>query len=119
MFFTTPTEPHARPPRGLSVALRLTLWYVASLFVIVLTATAALYMILVGNLRREEDHFLSEKVQVLRELLRNRPGNMFELKEEVEETWAPMQYAKVYARVMTGQGKVVVESPKMGDLAVV
>jgi two-component system heavy metal sensor histidine kinase CusS len=101
----------------LSVALRLTLWYVASLFVIILVATGALYMILVGNLRREEDHFLSEKVQVLRELLRNRPGDMFELKEEVEQTWAPMQYAQVYARVMTGKGKVVVESPKMGELA--
>jgi two-component system heavy metal sensor histidine kinase CusS len=45
--------------------------------------------------------------------MRNRPQNASELREEVEETWAPRQYARVYVRILDEQGKLVAESPTM------
>jgi two-component system heavy metal sensor histidine kinase CusS len=95
------------------VALRLTAWYVAATLLILTAATVALYFILAKNIAREQDEFLAAKVGVLRHLLRESPENIRDLKEEVEETWAPRQYAQVYARVLDEKGKVVVESPGM------
>lgn len=98
----------------MSVALRLTAWYVGASFIILLTAVVALYLILARNVVRDEDEFLATKVTVLRGMLRERPGDLTALKEEVEESWAPRQYAQVYARVLQASGNVMVESPRMG-----
>jgi len=97
-----------------SVAMRLTAWYVGSSFVILLAASAVLYLILVSNLRREQDQFLADKVRVLREMLRQHPGEIGNLKEEVEQAWAPRQYARVYARVLGPGGQIIAQSPRMG-----
>ena len=99
--------------RSWSVALRLTAWYVATTLLILTAATVVLYFILAKSIAREQDEFLAAKVGVLRGLLRERPQNIADLKEEVEETWAPRQYAQVYARVLDDTGKVVVQSPRM------
>ena len=101
------------PARTWSIALRLTAWYVGSSFVILIVATVALYVILVGNLRREQDRFLADKVRVIREMLRQHPEAIADLKEEVEQTWAPRQYAQVYARVLGEDGRIIAESPRM------
>jgi hypothetical protein len=61
---STTNRPEAPAAAGTwSVALRLTLWYVASSFAILLVATISLYLILVGNLRGEEDAFLVDKIE--------------------------------------------------------
>jgi two-component system heavy metal sensor histidine kinase CusS len=99
--------------RSWSIALRLTAFYLGSSFVILLLATVSLYQILQANLRRAQDQFLIEKVRVMRELLRDRPNEMWQLKEEVEQTWAPRQYARVFGRVLDSHGKVLAESPGM------
>lgn len=110
------TSPEVRPPASSwSLALRLTAWYVGSSFAILLTATIALYLILIGNVRREQDAFLSDKVRFIREMLQKRPDDLADLKEEVEQTWAPVQFARVYVRVIDGNGQVMAESPDMGD----
>ena len=96
-----------------SVAMRLTAWYVGSSFVILLAASGVLYLILVSNLRREQDQFLADKVRILREMLRQHPEEIGNLKEEVEQTWAPRQYARVYARVLGPNGQIIAESPRM------
>ena len=111
MSSTNSREPRA--PGISSVALRLTAWYVGSSSVILLVATLALYLILVGDLRREQDQFLDDKVGVIRDLLGKRPEDVDDLKEEVEQNWAPRQYAQVYARVISEDGRVIVESPGM------
>lgn len=108
---STTSHRDARPSRW-SIATRLTAWYLGASFVILLVAAVALYLILGANLRREQDQFLSEKVGVLRRMLL-RPDNSFELREEVEQTWAPRQYARVLGRVIDGRGRIVVESPHM------
>ena len=103
------------PARSWSVALRLTAWYVAASFVVLLAAILVLYFILTQSIVREQDEFLAAKVGVLRGLLRDRPENLADLKEEVEQTWAPKQYARTYARVLNDAGEVIVESPQMGS----
>lgn len=112
MFLTSRSE-SSRHSRSWSVALRLSAWYLGSSFVILLVATVTLYLILAGNLRREQDQFLADKVRVMRELLRQRPEETWKIKEEVEQSWAPRQYARVYARVLDPQGRVLTESPEM------
>src|SRR4029077_19141485 len=98
-----------------AVGLRLTAWYVAASFVVLLAAIVVLYVILASGIVREQDAFLATKISVLRGLLRDRPANLGDLEEEVEQTWAPRQYARTYARVVGEGGKVIVESPQMGS----
>ena len=52
--------------RPWSVALRLTVWYAAAAFALVLTATAYLYWGMTRNLDREDDQFLADKVREVR-----------------------------------------------------
>ena len=113
---STTNRPEAPAAAGTwSVALRLTLWYMASSFAILLVATVSLYLILVGNLHREEDAFLVDKIGVIRDLLRKHPSDLNDLREEVEQTFAPRQYERVYARVLGPDGRVIAESPRMSQ----
>lgn len=114
MLFTTRRNSAAPGPRW-SLALRLTAWYVGSSFAILLTATIVLYLILIGNVHREQDEFLADKVRVVRDMLQKRPDDLANLEEEVEQTWAPRQFARVYVRVLDGNGKVIAESPHMSE----
>jgi two-component system heavy metal sensor histidine kinase CusS len=74
-------EPAAR--RASSIALRLTAWYVAAAFTLVLTATVYLYFSLVRHLDHEDDHFLDDKVQEIRGVVLSRPGDRAALELEV------------------------------------
>jgi two-component system heavy metal sensor histidine kinase CusS len=108
----TSREPPAYPDTW-SLALRLTAWYVGSSFAILLIATVALYLILIGHLRREQDAFLADKVHIIRDMLQRRPDDLSDLNEEVEQSWAPRQYARFYVRVLDQDGKIISESPAM------
>src|SRR4051794_5217929 len=68
-----------------SLAARLTAWYTLASFLTVVVGTVLLYWVLVASLERAHDAFLVDKIQVLREMLHNRPGEFAELREEVEE----------------------------------
>jgi two-component system, OmpR family, heavy metal sensor histidine kinase CusS len=107
--------PTARPTGTWSLALRLTAWYVGSSFAILLVATIALYLILLGNLRREQDEFLADKIHVIRDMLLKHPEDIADLKEEAEQTWAPRQFARVYVRVLDGSGTPMAQSPHMEE----
>lgn len=98
--------------RPWSLALRLTIFYVGSSFVILLAATVALYLILASSLERAQDQFLTEKVAVMRAMLQQHPEDVWQLNEEIEQTYAPRQYSRVYTRVLDGTGGVI-ESPGM------
>jgi two-component system heavy metal sensor histidine kinase CusS len=107
------------PGKTWSLALRLTAWYVGSSFVMLVAATVFLYVTLEVNLRHAQDQFLAEKVKVIRRLLAERTEEKEEwkwLREEVEETWAPRQYARVFARVLGPRGDYMAQSPGMESL---
>jgi two-component system heavy metal sensor histidine kinase CusS len=68
--------------RPWSIALRLTVWYAAAAFALVLVATGYLYWALVRNLEREDDQFLADKVRAVRRMLDDWPGNRAALEQE-------------------------------------
>jgi two-component system heavy metal sensor histidine kinase CusS len=109
--------PAALPRSGRwSLSLRLTAWYFTTSFIILLIATSTLYVMLVKNLTQEHDQFLADKIQFIQQQLHDKPNDVPDLKEEVEETWAPVQYMRVYGRVILPTGKTLVESPHMNQL---
>src|SRR5262249_21680778 len=74
------------------------------------------YGVLVTNLEREDDEFLAGKVQLLRSLLQERPGDARLLKEEVEWEPAAREYSQVYVRILGATGEAPLETPGMGTL---
>jgi len=100
--------------RPWSLATRLTAWYAGSAFVLVLVATGFLYWALVTNFDREDDEMLADEISILRTLLRDRPENAIEIKQEVEGEWAARQYAQIYVRILDEKGRqIVMETPGM------
>src|SRR5258708_36297837 len=90
--------------RSWSLAARLTTWYSLASFILILSTTAILYWGLVAILNRSEDLFLSDKVHVLRAILRDRPEDMNRLKweavGEVELEASSRRYAQLYVRLL-------------------
>ena len=116
---TPAPAPARRPPRRWSLAATLTLWYALAGFAIVCVATGLMYAGLIKNLDQDHDHFLIGRAEAMQYLLRERPTNLKALQEESDEAWTASQYARVCARVLDGDGRVVVESSNMGrDLPV-
>lgn len=95
-----------------SIAARLTAWYTATAFSLVLVATGLLYWTLVQNMRADDQRMLADKVQVLRTLLHERGEDPAALKE-VEWEWAAREYEQVYVRVLTAAQETLVETPGM------
>jgi len=87
------------PPRSFwrgTLAFRLTVGYALAGLLMVILATASLYVVLVTELNRSTDLFLSDKVNVVRTILRERPDDWDNLREEVEEESAARQYEQFY-----------------------
>lgn len=99
-------------PRSWSIAARLTLWYTATAFALVVVATAFLYWTVVDNMRDNDQRQLADKVQVLETLLRERAADPAALKE-VEWEWGAREYEQVYVRVLTDRNDTLVETPGM------
>ena len=114
------TEENGQRPgparRAWSLASRLTLWYAASTFTLIAVATGLLYWVLVRNVNREEDQFLVDTVQIVREILRDRPNDIVSLRQEVEEEGAARQYRRLFMRVVDQQGAVIMETPGTHEL---
>jgi two-component system heavy metal sensor histidine kinase CusS len=99
-----------------TLAARLTAWYALSAFTLVLVVTGFLYWALVSSLDREDDEELADKVRILRAVLRDRPTDLAALRQQAEWGWAARQHGQVHVRVLNGRGRVVVETPGMGDV---
>ena len=93
--------------------MRLTLWYAASSFSIVLAATAILYWVLIANLNRQDDQFLMDELHILQDLLTERPDYADAIRQEVEWEAAARRYARVYERLLDASGNVLSETPSM------
>lgn len=98
-----------------SLATRLTAWYAASAFTLLLMATGYLYWALVTNFDREDDETLVDEIQILRKLLRDQPENASEIQEEVAGEWDARQYARIYSRILNEDGHTEIETPGMNE----
>ncbi len=98
-----------------SLAARLTTWYAGAAFLLVLGTMGFLYWALAASLEREDDEYLADKIEGLRQLLRERADEPGVLRREVEWEGRSRQLGQVYVRILDGTGHVVVETPGMSD----
>ena len=103
-------SPTSRP---WSLAARLTAWYAGSAFALVLLATGFLYWFLVVNFDREDSEMLADEIHILRALLRDRPEDSIEIKQEVQGEWAARQYARIHIRILDADQRTIIETPGM------
>jgi len=107
-----PAPGAARPcQQPWSLATRLTAWYAAASFAIVLGATIFLYWTVVSGMARQDDQFLWNKVHVLRTLLQADPNDKGQITQEIGEDVNGPQ--KAYARIVSLDGGSLYEPPEM------
>jgi two-component system heavy metal sensor histidine kinase CusS len=115
MSWKSAPEPPLRANRPWSLAARLTAWYAASAFTLVLVSTGLLYWGLVTKMNREDDEELADKVRVLRAVLRDRPDDLTALRQQAEWGWAARQYGQVHVRILDDRGQLLLQTPGMGE----
>lgn len=94
-----------------SLAARLTSWFIASAFALVVIVTGSLYWALVNGLGQADDELLLNKVHVLHSLLSEpRPDQTVIAQEIGEDANAPR---RTYVRVSSSAGAVLYETPGM------
>ena len=98
-----------------TLAFRLTAWYVVAALALVVCATASLYFLLVKELQKSTDLFLSDKVNVLRTMLRERPDDWDGLREEIELESAARRYQQFYIRLLDERNVPLLTTPGMTD----
>jgi two-component system heavy metal sensor histidine kinase CusS len=106
-------HPAARVCRTL--AFRLTAAYSLAGLLLVLLATASLYMVLRIELDRSTDQFLTDKVHVLRTMLRDQPDDQGGLHEEIVLESAARRYQRFYIRLLDGRGVPILTTPGMAE----
>jgi two-component system heavy metal sensor histidine kinase CusS len=110
----------AARPRGMTswpIAVRLAVLYSTSAFAMVLLATAFLYWAFNSDLTGDDDEFLTDKMRVVQDLLREHGENSPLLKHQV--TWEAVTSHSIepnYARILSASGRVLLETPDMSQL---
>src|SRR5579871_6229927 len=94
-----------------TLAFGLTARFTVAGLLLVVCATASLYVVLRKNLERSTDLFLADKVHVIRTMLRERPGDEDALREEVELESAARRYEHFYIRLLDDQNRPLVTTP--------
>jgi two-component system heavy metal sensor histidine kinase CusS len=98
-----------------TLAFRLTAAYSFVGLLLLLLATAGLYVVLRIELVRSTDLFLADKLHVLRSLLRERPNDLDGLREEIELESAARRYQQFYIRLLDEHGVPVLTTPGMAE----
>src|SRR5215469_11766195 len=105
----------AAPRLRSTLAFRLSAAYSLGGLLLVLLATAALYLVLRAELDKSTDQFLADKLQVLRTMLRDRPGDEDGLREEIELESAARRYQRFYIRLLDEHGVPILTTPGMAE----
>jgi two-component system heavy metal sensor histidine kinase CusS len=98
-----------------TLAFRLTAGYALAGLLLVFFATASLYLVLLTELEKSTDLFLSDKLHVLGTLLRERPNDWDALREEVELESAARRYERFYIRLLDGRNTPLLTTPGMAE----
>jgi two-component system, OmpR family, heavy metal sensor histidine kinase CusS len=98
-----------------TLAFRLTAAYSLVGLLLVLLATASLYVVLRTELDKSTELFLADKLHVLRTMLRERPDDMDGLREEIELETAARRYEQFYIRLLDDRGAPILTTPGMAD----
>ena len=96
-----------------SLALRLSVWYAGSAFLLLAAGTGFLYWELTQNFEAEDNQYLAEKANTLTKLLK--AGDLNTLKWEVEGESSVRPGVNMFSRVFTRDGRILLESTGMSD----
>src|ERR1700730_12464673 len=99
-----------------TLAFRLTAGYALAGLILVILATASLYLVLLSELEKSTDLFLGDKLNVLRTMLRERPGDWDALREEVELETAARRYEHFYIRLLDERNAPLLATPGMAEV---
>ncbi len=105
----------AWPRLGQTLSFRLTAAYSLAGLLLVILATASLYIVLRTELDRSTELFLADKVHVIRSMLRERPDDEDALHEEIELESAARRYQQFYIRLLNEHGAPIMTTPGMAD----
>ncbi len=98
-----------------TLAFRLTAGYALAGLILVILATASLYLVLVSELEKNTELFLGDKLHVLRTMLRERPDDTDGLREEVELETAARRYEHFYIRLLDERNRPLMTTPGMAE----
>jgi len=104
----------ALPPRR-TLAFRLSAAYSLAGLMLVILATASLYIVLRTELDRSSELFLADKLHVLRTMLRERPDDEDALREEIELESEARLYQHFYIRLLDEHGMPIMTTPGMAE----
>jgi two-component system heavy metal sensor histidine kinase CusS len=105
----------ATPRLRRALAFRLTAAYSLACLLMVILATASLYIVLRTELDRSTELFLADKLHVLRSMLRERPDDEDGLREEIELESAARRYQQFYIRLLDEHGVPIMTTPGMSE----
>ncbi len=98
-----------------TLAFRLSAAYSSAGLLLVILATASLYIVLRSELDRSTELFLADKLNVLRTMLRERPDDEDGLREEIELESAARRYQQFYIRLFDEHGVPIMTTPGMAE----
>ena len=107
-------EPRPAGARGKSIAGRLAMLYGVFAFITLCLASAILYWAAVSGLRRDDVHFLAEKIHVLRTMLREHPDNRALLEEEVQWETSVIGHSRYLVQIALPEGTVLSQTRGFG-----
>ena len=105
----------AAPHPRRTLAFRLSAAYSLVGLLLVILATASLYLVLRTELDRSTELFLADKLHVLRTMLRERPGDEDGLREEIELESEARRYQQFYIRLLDDHGVAIMTTPGMTE----
>ncbi len=98
-----------------TLRFRLAAGYALAGLLLITLATSSLYFVLVSELDRSTELFLSDKLNVLRTMLRERPEDEDALREEIELETAGRRYEHYYIRLLDERGRPLLTTPGMAE----
>jgi two-component system heavy metal sensor histidine kinase CusS len=101
--------------RHQTLSFRLTAAYSSAGLLLVILATASLYIVLQTELDRSTELFLADKVHVLGSMLRERPDDEDALHEEIELESAARRYQQFFIRLLDEHGVPIMTTPGMAE----
>ena len=99
-----------RRGRPLSIAMRMTIWYVLSAFVLTFTSAGVLYIVLTRSLEQEDARVLMDNLNIVALLLRSSTPQTLPAKGIGTLTWGQLKETRTFVRVLNAQGRVLAET---------
>ena len=117
MSLNSATDHSFRPAtKRWSLATRLTVWYAASAFLLLVVASGLLYRTILETIDLEDEQDLAEQIGDLQMVLKERPLNLPALEHAVINESSPLSFSPIFLRVLNRNGRQLVESPGMSSV---